>query len=163
MECALLFYSENFVKDLMKRQVIRELQKLTDLKLVIKPSSGWIRTIREALGMTAEQLGKRLHAIQQRVSAIEKAEPIGALRIKTLEEVALALNCDLVYFLVPKQPIEKMLERQAYKIARKRIEQSSHSMDLEEQSISEEEKRRQIDKLAKELLVKKSKELWSDE
>lgn len=151
------------MKDLMKRQVMRELHKLSDMRLVIKPQMGWIRTIREALGMSAEQLGKRLSIIQQRVSAIEKAEPKGTLKLKTLEEVALALNCDLIYFLVPKEPLENMLERQAYKVARKRIEKSSHSMDLEEQSISREEKERQIDELAKELLIKKSKDLWSDE
>lgn len=151
------------MKDLMKQQVIRELQKLHGMQLIIKPQKGWIRTIREALGMTAEQLGKRLNIIQQRVSAIEKAESTRTLKLKTLEEIALALNCDLVYFLVPKEPIENMLERQAFKVAQKRIEASSHSMDLEKQSISQEEKRRQIDKLARELLFKKSKELWSDE
>ena len=133
------------MKDLMKRQVMRELHKLSDMRLVIKPQMGWIRTIREALGMSAEQLGKRLSIIQQRVSAIEKAEPKGTLKLKTLEEVSLALNCDLIYFLVPKEPLENMLERQANKVARKRIEKSSHSMDLEEQSISREEKERQID------------------
>ena len=77
------------MKDLMKRQVMRELHKLSDMRLVIKPQMGWIRTIREALGMSAEQLGKRLSIIQQRVSAIEKAEPKGTLKLKTLPLITL--------------------------------------------------------------------------
>jgi predicted DNA-binding mobile mystery protein A len=151
------------MKDLMQRQVSRELQRLTKIGPVTRPPSGWVRTIREALGMTARQLAERLGVIQQRVSALEKAEPRGGLKLKTLEDAAEALNCRLVYFLVPLEPIETMLKKRAHGVAKKRIVQSSHSMDLEAQPVSDEEKRRQIDELANELLTKRPKELWDEE
>jgi predicted DNA-binding mobile mystery protein A len=151
------------VKDLMNRQVSRELGKLTKIGQIARPPSGWIRSIREALGMTTSQLAKKLGVIQQRVSTIEDAERRGALKISSLEQVASALNCRLVYFLIPAEPLEKMLEQRARIVAKRRLDLSTHSMDLEDQAVSDEEKRRQFEELVKELLMKRPKELWDEE
>ena len=151
------------MKDLMNRQVIRELKKISKIGLAQLPPAGWIRTIREVLGMTATQLAKRLGVVQQRVSALEKSEINGALKLKSLEEAAHALNCRLVYFFVPNEPLEKTLEDRAFAIAGKRIDQSTHSMNLESQPISKEERHKQFDVLVKELLTKRTKELWDEE
>ncbi len=132
------------MKDLMRRQVSRDLQKLSELEPVSRPPAGWIRTIREALGMTTQQMAKRLGVIQQRISALEKAEAHGGLKLQTLHDAAAALNCRLVYFLVPEEPIETMLEKRARIIAEKRIARSAHSMDLEAQPVSEEERQQLI-------------------
>ena len=147
----------------MKMQVIQELNDLLNLRLPNRPQSGWIRSIRESIGMTTRQLAKRLGVIQQRASAIELAEKSGTLKMKTLEEVAKALNCRLVYYLVPIEPPEKFLKERAYEVAKRQLSLSTHSMDLESQGISSEEKQRQLKKIADELLVKGSKELWDDE
>lgn len=151
------------MKDLMRRQLISQLDNIQALKLVSKPPSGWVYAVRSALGMTAKQLAARLGVIQQRVSAIEKSEPEGSLTIHSLEQVAAALNCKLVYYLVPVEPLEMMLNARAHIIASKIIERSSHSMDLEAQPISDKEKRIQIVELAREILAKRPKDLWVDE
>jgi len=53
-----------------------------------KPVRGWIRAIREALGMTAEQLGKRLGVKQPSVVALEQSEEKGSIELATLRRVA---------------------------------------------------------------------------
>lgn len=151
------------MKDLKLQQISKELKRLSQVGFATKPAGGWVKTIRESLGMSAFQLAKRLGVIQQRISALEKAEQNGVIKIKSLEEAASALNCRLVYFFLPEEPLELMLEKRARIISEKRINESSHSMDLEAQPISEEEKERQINRLSQELLNKNHKALWDIE
>lgn len=113
--------------------------------------------------MSTEQLAKRLGVVQQRIGALEKAESQGVVKLKSLEEAAMALDCKLIYFLVLTEPIETMIKKQAYIRAKKIIEQSTHTMELEAQPISPEEKVKQIEELAEDLLMNRSKELWNDE
>jgi predicted DNA-binding mobile mystery protein A len=151
------------MKDLKLRQVSRELSRFSQIGTVIKPAGGWIKTIRESMFMSTHQFAKRLGVAQQRISALERAEQNGVIKIKSLEQAANALNCRLVYFLLPEEPLETILENRAKLVAKKRIEESSHSMDLEAQSISQEEKDRQINQLARDLLEKHHKSLWENE
>ena len=150
------------MKDLKLRQVNKELAKIALAKPPERPSDGWVRTIRESLGMTTAQFSKRLGVIQQRVSALEKAEQDGAIKIKSLEKAAEALNCRLVYFLLPEMPLEEMLRKRAEMIATKRIVELAHSMELEAQPISPAEQRRQIEELARDLLAHNHKTLWDE-
>jgi predicted DNA-binding mobile mystery protein A len=65
------------------------------------PNRGWIKAIREALGMTTVQLAKRLGVKQPSVTALEQSEAKGTIELATLRRVAEALDCVLVYALVP--------------------------------------------------------------
>ena len=47
-----------------------------------RPSRGWIRAIREALGMTTGQLAKRLGVHQPRVIELERGEATGNCTVK---------------------------------------------------------------------------------
>ena len=151
------------MKDLKNRQIGHDLAKLAKISPVARPKMGWIRTIREALGMTTGQLAKRLGVVQQRISAIEDAEQRGALKLSTLDEAAQALNCKLVYFLIPIDPLESMLKHRAHTVAKRRLDLSTHSMDLEAQGVSPEEQHRQLEELVKELLTKRPRDLWDEE
>lgn len=152
------------MKVLKNRQVGRELAALAEAGNKIgRPKIGWIRTIREYLGMTTGQLAKRLGVVQQRVSAIEDAEQRGMLKIRTLEEAATALNCKLVYCLVPIEPLDAVLKQRAYALAKRRLDLSTHSMDLEAQTVSAQEKNQQLEEFVKELLIKRPKDLWDEE
>jgi predicted DNA-binding mobile mystery protein A len=151
------------MKDLKLRQVSKELARLSEVCLFTRPSGGWIKTIRESLSMTSIQFAKRLGVIQQRISRLEKAERDSIIKLKTLEEAAKALNCRLVYFFIPNEPLEQMLENRARLIAKNRIAEISHSMELEDQGISQEEQNIQIEKLALELLKNNLKILWDEE
>lgn len=151
------------MRDLMQRQLDRELGKLSNIGTPRTPAQGWIRSIRQALGMTTAQLAKRLGVVQQRVTAIEQAEQNGGIRLETLQKAAQALDCELAYFLVPKQPIEEHVKNKANEAAKRKLAFLEHSMALEAQSVGSEERRSQIEKLAKELIEKHSKEIWDEE
>src|ERR1700687_4512651 len=77
------------------------------------PVRGWIKAIREALGMSTAQLAKRLRIKQPSVIALEKSEAKGTIELATLRRVAEALDCTLVYVLVPKKPLQAIVRDRA--------------------------------------------------
>ena len=81
-----------------------QLKPLRDMEPLIRPGRGWIKAIREALGMTTGQYAKRLGVSQPRVAALERAEADGVVTLKSLRQAAEALDCDFVYALVPRKP-----------------------------------------------------------
>ena len=80
-------------------------QRLVGLDLGQRPPRGWVRAIREALGMTTAELGQRMGLTQSRVSQIERSEELGSIRLDTLERTAQALNCQVRYVFVPNEPL----------------------------------------------------------
>lgn len=133
---------------LARKQLERRLAPLRDLQLAIPPR-GWMRAIREALGMSTRQLAARMHAAPSRISTIEKAETSGGTTIKTLREAAEAMNCTFVYAFVPTKPLDDILRERAAQKAGQNIARLDHTMRLENQSLLkadlDDEQRRMID------------------
>ncbi|GLQ93768.1 mobile mystery protein A [Dyella acidisoli] len=100
-----------------------------------RPNQGWIRAIRQALGMTAEQLGHRMGITQATLSGLEASEINGAIRLATLRKAAEAMNCTLVYALVPNTSLEDIVQGQARKVAAEQLKPVEHTMLLENQSL----------------------------
>jgi predicted DNA-binding mobile mystery protein A len=119
-----------------------------DSELLKKPPQGWIRTIREALGMTSTQLERRMGLSQPRIIQMEKNEK--NLKIATLKKAATALGCRLVYALVPNEPIEEKLRDRAREKAAALTRKVHINMALENQQV---DSTAQIDELASELLA----------
>ena len=132
------------------------------LKALIRPQSGWIRAIRDALGITGQILADRVGISRPRVMAIEKDEVLGKLTLNTLEKMAEALGCELVYALVPRQPLEKMVYEQARKKALQILSKTEHTMQLENQGSFKAEKDEQLKTLIDELLKGSASALWDD-
>lgn len=124
------------------------------------PPKGWIRAIRDALGMTTRELAARAGLSHPRVTQIEQAEASGSVTLATLERVAEALGCRLEYVLVPERPLEEMVRDQARRKAAATLEDVDHTMALEQQRTGEQDRRRQLDKLADGLVDRRG--LWSD-
>ena len=97
------------------------------------PPTGWIRSVRTALGMSAAQLAKRLGVSQQSVTNLERNERRGAVSINTLSKVAESLDCELVVEFRPKTTLEDTLHRQAITKASAERDQVLHTMRLEAQ------------------------------
>ncbi len=108
-------------------------QRLVGLELGQRPPRGWVRAIREALGMTTAELGQRMGLTQSRVSQIERSEELGSIRLDTLERAAQALNCQVRYVFVPNEPLEQMVQRQARLRAQAEVDAVTHTMALEDQ------------------------------
>lgn len=100
-----------------------------------RPNQGWIRAIRQALGMTAEQLGRRMGVTQATLSGLEASEINGSIRLATLRKAAEAMNCTLVYALVPYTSLEEIVQNQARKVATEQLKPVEHTMLLENQSL----------------------------
>ena len=77
------------------------------------PPHGWIKTLRQAIGMSTGDVARRLAVSQQRACQLEQAEVDGSIRLGTLRSVAAALDCQLLYVFVPEDSLEGMVRRQA--------------------------------------------------
>jgi predicted DNA-binding mobile mystery protein A len=102
------------------------------------PTDGWIRTLREALGMSAGELGERMAVGGGAVVKLEASERARRIRLDSLERAAQALGCDVAYVLVPRRPLDEMVDRQATAVVRATMTTVGHSMLLEDQAVSDE-------------------------
>ena len=114
------------------------------------PVRGWIKAIRDALGMSTAQLAKRLGVKQPSVVAIEQSEAKGTIELATLRRVAEALDCTLVYALIPNQPLEAIVRDRARAFARQRREPIEHSMLLEDQQVTAKDAEASLDEIVRE-------------
>ena len=115
---------------LAREQLDATLRRFEPLKSITPPNKGWIRAIRDVIGMTGEQLANRLNTNKQRVSRIEHDEKLGKVKIETLQNVAEALDCVFVYSFVPRNNLEQTVREQAQVIAEKRMARSNQMMRL---------------------------------
>lgn len=125
-----------------------------------RPSAGWLRAIRQALGMTTRQLAKSVGVTQAAVVDAERTEAKGDITLATLQRYAAALGCELRYALVPLRPLEEMVEERADRIARDQVTRVRHSMALEDQSTGQERLEREVAALRRKLLEGKPSRLW---
>lgn len=144
------------------KQLDRQLLLLKKQGAHLVPKQGWVRTLRKALGMTIKQLAKRLGVDPSRVVKIETSETEGAITLRTLQSVADAFDCTLVYSFIPKTSFEEMVKGQAKKVAGDQIKRIAHTMDLEAQSVEKNWLEEQEKDLTEELLRKSWKHLWEE-
>jgi predicted DNA-binding mobile mystery protein A len=112
--------------------------------------------------MSAAQLGRRLGVTQSAASYYERSEASDTINLGTLRKVAAALDCELVYALVPRDSLEEVRARRAREVAERRIAAVSESMALEEQDISAEARAKQVQELTQSLLADWPRTIWDD-
>lgn len=127
-----------------------------------KPKEGWIRTIRAALGMSGAQLGKRMGLSRNRISVLERKEAEGNITLNQLQDLAEQLNCDLTYALVPRKPIEEIIDDRATEIASRSLDANSQNMFLEAQSIDEKAQKRLLKQIKEQVIESSGRALWND-
>ena len=146
-----------------RKNLDKKLNFLRDSAISVRPARGWIKAIREALGMTTAQLGRRMGVSQPRAVAIEKAEISGKITVESLERAADALGCRLVYALVPQQSLESLVEGRARLLAEKHMSSVAHSMALEDQGVEAKDSRAQLERLIDKILHAPGSKLWESE
>ncbi len=114
------------------------------------PARGWIKAIRGALGMSSSQLASRLGVKQPTVIALEQSEAKGTIELATLRRAAEALDCTLVYALVPNKPLETIVRDRARSLARAGSAPLEHSMLLENQAVGVSDSEAQLDEFVRE-------------
>jgi predicted DNA-binding mobile mystery protein A len=110
--------------------------------------------------MTTRQLAKSVGVTQGAVVDIERSEAKGDITLTTLRRYAAALGCELSYALVPKRPLQEVIEDQADRIARDQVSRVRHSMALEAQLTGQEHLEREVAELRRKLLEGKRSRLW---
>jgi predicted DNA-binding mobile mystery protein A len=149
-------------KDILKlRQLEDTLRLYRKLLKLNRPGRGWVRAIREALGMSGPQLARRMGIrAAQSVEDMQKDEVSEVIKLQTLRKLAHALDCELVYALVPRKSFEEIRRDQATLQAKRLLKHVSHSMRLEDQSISLEAEDNQLQRRVERLLAGPPKALW---
>ena len=150
-------------KKLAREQLDETMKSFELLKAISAPKKGWIRAIRDTLGMSGVQLAKRLDVNQQRVARIEQDEVLGKVTLNTMQNAAEAMDCVFVYSIVPRDSLKQIVTRQAEIVAKKRMARSNQTMRLEKQELSEAEKARAIHDLTDEIIETMPKSLWDEE
>lgn len=147
-------------KKLIREQVDLKLKKLSPLLSPDLPDRGWIKLIREALGMSTNALAKKVGIDQSRISRLENAEIDGDLRLSSFKKVAEALDMKFVYGFLPKSSLEDIVYAQAKKIALERMNKVSHTMRLEAQELSSDEEKKVLNDLIQKILIEQPKDFW---
>lgn len=124
-----------------------------------RPPKGWIRAIRDALGMSGPQFASRLGIRPQSVSDLEKSEATGSIQLKTLRRAAQALDCELVYALVPRMSLESAVRERARRIAARDLARVAHSMKLEDQGLDDSQQDARIEEYMRDVI--KDRDLWA--
>ncbi|MGB5199544.1 MAG: mobile mystery protein A [Sedimenticolaceae bacterium] len=145
-----------------RRQLDKRFSQLPGADPFMRPPRGWIKAIREAIGMTTKQLAQRLGVVQSRVVAIEKAETSGSITLDSLERAAQALDCRLVYMLVPRRPLQDLVEQRAEALAKTRLATTGHSMKLEAQDVDAQDERALLKALTDKIIAQGGSAIWED-
>lgn len=127
--------------DQARRLLDKNLNDLRTLSNAPVPKSGWVRAIREALGMTREQLGNRMYSSRtgkkgitaSAVQALERQEAAGTVTISSLERAAEAMGCSFTYAFIPASSLDQVISDRAQEVSRRISESVKQTMSLENQ------------------------------
>jgi|ERR1700679_847907 len=144
------------------RQLDQRFSAFRLLKDATRPSKGWIRAVRDALGMTTAQFAKRMGVSQPRIIAIEKAEISKAITLKTLERAAETVGCRVVYFFIPDTTLEETVRSRARQVAEKQLETLGQTMGLEDQAVYDKKAREAMRSKLIDDLANEPARLWDE-
>jgi predicted DNA-binding mobile mystery protein A len=151
---------KNDTKARARQRLDERLQSLQPVDRFRPPPRGWVRAIRDALGMTGVQFARRLKIRPQSVEALERSEATGAIQLKTLRRAAEALDCTIVYALVPNSSLEDAVCARARKIALRDLGRVAHTMKLEAQETGDANLEARIEAYIRDQL--KERGLWNE-
>jgi predicted DNA-binding mobile mystery protein A len=148
-------------KSLQIQQLNGKMLAYASLQKVAPPPTGWIKAIRNAIGMSMLQLGNRLSITKQSVQDIERREKDGSVTIKALREAARALDMQLVYGFVPNDgSLELLIERKAKELATQIVMRTSNTMKLEDQENTKQRIEKAIQERTTIIKTEMPKTLW---
>lgn len=141
-----------------RRALSARFQALGPASRWVPPQAGWIRAIRDALGMPAAALADRMGVTEPAVFALERTERKGTAQLDTLRRAAEALNCTLVYAFIPERELEQQVRERAERIVDGELRQVHQTMALEHQDapIAHETREELIQRVAR------TRGLWSE-
>lgn len=148
------------LEKIRRGQLDASLTSLSGGVLPVRPVDGWLRSVREALGMSLEVFGRRLGMSKQSARAMEVAERDESITIKRLRRAAAALGCEVHIVLVPVLPLEDQVAASAYAAARSEVERVQHLMVLEDQALYDDQLDAMTQDIASEMIRTSDPRIW---
>ena len=125
------------------------------------PIGEQIQDVREALGMTQQQLAERCQLHQSVVAEIEGGKRKD-LCLSTIKKLATGLNCQSLIQIVPQKEISQILDERSTDMAQKIIGMSSGSAAIEMQRPNQNLINEQVSEIKKDFLDKHKSVLWQE-
>jgi predicted DNA-binding mobile mystery protein A len=148
------------MRQLRLEQVQASVAAYSDLTNRRPPPRGWLKAIRESLGLTERQQADRLGITGSTLHKSELAEAEERITLGQLRKLANGLDCELVYALVPRKPLTQVVEDRARSIALQEVSGVAHTMSLEDQRPATDRLRKQVEQRMAELLRGRWSDLW---
>jgi len=148
------------MRQLRLEQVQASAATYSDLTSRRPPPRGWLKAIRESLGLTERQQADRLGITGSTLHKSESAEAEERITLGQLRKLAEGLDCELVYALVPRKPLTQVVEDRARSIALQEVSGVAHTMSLEDQRPATDRLRKQVEQRTAELLRGRWSDLW---
>jgi predicted DNA-binding mobile mystery protein A len=148
------------MRQLRLEQVEASVAAYSDLTNRRPPPRGWLKAIRESLGLTERQQAERLGITGSTLHKSELAEAEERITLGQLRKLAEGLDCELVYALVPRKPLTQVVEDRARSIALREVGEVAHTMSLEDQRPATDRLRKQVEQRTAELLRGRWSDLW---
>jgi predicted DNA-binding mobile mystery protein A len=127
------------------------------------PPEGWLRTVRNALGMSGAELAKKMSVTRARVTQAEHAELTGGITLKSMRATAEAMGCRFVYAIIPSSGrVEDIITAQARKKAMALVGAASKHMALENQALPDDKIAQEVERLTREIAQEMPPDLWRD-
>lgn len=125
----------NEYRNLRLKQLAASLDTFHGARHTPRPLRGWLRSVREALGITQQQLATATGVTRQSVRDFETAEAGDRITLRSLRRMADAMGCALVYAVVPKSgTIQELADRKVRGKITERVLSVEHTMALEDQA-----------------------------
>jgi predicted DNA-binding mobile mystery protein A len=152
-------------KSLLSQRTLveKKLRAWTALRSDNVPRSGWIKAVRGALGMNTRQLAARVGVEQSGITRLEERELSGKITLERLSKAADAMNCKLIYAIVPNDryaDLGAIIDERAKGLAQQLVRTTEHSMRLEKQGANDEDLAKEVDSLANQLKSKMDARIW---
>ena len=144
------------------RHLDKRLSTLRPLTKSPRPPKGWLRAVRDALGMTTAQLARRIGVTQPRIVELEQSEVSGSVTLRSLQRAAEALGCQVVYALVPVRPLAEVVRARAELLADKQLASVHHTMSLEDQAVRDKQANKKLRQQFIQDLLRRPARLWDE-
>jgi len=150
------------VKTIVRQQYQRIADNAASHAGLQTPLEGWLRTVRNALGMSGAQLARKMGVTRARVAQAERAERSGGITLKSMQATAEAMGCRFVYAIVPPERIEDIIMAQARKKAMAVVGTASKHMALENQTLPNDKIAQEVERLTQEIAREMPPDFWND-
>lgn len=159
----------NAFKKIEREQNALIVDEIATLERFCVPKLGWIKTLRMALSMSGASLARRMGLQRSSISSLEQAERDDGITLRKLKQVASAMDCEVIYAVVPKASVgnpkplvDGIIYKQAQLKASAIVKSASTQMMLENQELSKEALKKEVVRLTKQLVDDMPKGFWDE-